>query len=176
MKRTLLFCLVVLLLLSLCSCGDKVIKDENGNVIERTVYKDDGSILMIQKYEYDDVGNCTQYKEIDDENNVVWIFQYEYDTNNRKVKSTHYEKGEIVDYTIFEYWDNGNDYKRTTYYANHVIKEIWEYDNDGNSKLWVEYDTNGEFNGKVEFTYSAGKLVRRVEYDKNGNITEEKEY
>ena len=176
MKQIISVCLLICLLFSLCSCGDKEIKDENGNVIERTVRKGDGSILMIQKYEYDNLGNWIQYKEIDGDNNVVWTFKYEYDANNRKVKSTHYEKGEVIDYTIFEYWDNGNDYKHTKYYANHVIKELWEYDVDGNSKLWVKYDTNGNFNGKVEFTYSAGKLVRRVEYDKNGKIIEEKEY
>ena len=151
--------------------------DEQGRLIEQVYKPDDMRIWDTYTWEYNEYGDVikrtiqTTFGFLDPPDNtdtVVDVYVKEYDANGRLIKIT-YEDGS---YTAYEYDENGNEIKYTSYYkANDFVTFYFTYDENGNMTEYRREDETG-ITGYMHTTYDAyGNELERRDTDKNGNLT-----
>ena len=151
--------------------------DEQGRLIEQVYKPDDMRIWDTYTWEYNEYGDVIKrtiqstFGFLDPPNNtdtVVDVYVKEYDANGNLTKAM-YEDGS---YTAYEYDENGNEIKYTSYYkANDFVIFYFTYDENGNMTEYRREDETG-ITGYMHTTYDAyGNELERRDTDKNGNLT-----
>ncbi len=158
--------------------GSEYEYDELGRLIKETEYNEGPSngevpeYFKRMEYTYDDSGHAIVFRVFYNNRDYRYWHECEYDEQGRKIKVYDYhhtdEKGDFLyDYEVYEYFNNGQSEKVTSYEPNHEIKS-WtetEYDEAGNKTRIARYKGDGCLKSLTESVY-----------DKQGNITEFKDY
>lgn len=131
--------------------------DNFGNPVSFERY-DEGEKTLSSSCEYDENGNCICLS-IDEENRYNCI--NEYDENKNCISITVKHNNEDYLLKTFEY-DENNNMKKETVFSNGELSEsyIYEYNSEGKLVKAVNYNKDG-----VE------KKTYILEYDSNGNYT-----
>ena len=112
-----------------------------------------GNIIYWNWYEYDANGKLIKITHHDSNDSILDWTIYEYYDNGREYKHTTYDvSGEITGWCIFEDYYDDYSWKRTTYYDRDGNIREWqvrEYDENGNQGTVTAYGPDGE----VLYTY-----------------------
>ncbi|PLW93224.1 MAG: hypothetical protein C0592_06820 [Marinilabiliales bacterium] len=159
--------------------------DSSGNVTEINSTTNDSIDLTIF-FMYDEHGSVIKHVLIQNGDTIIKHNEYEYDSENRVIKSTHFESDdfeEINETRTYKYDNNGNlvEIINTSniigtlktvniFNEDNILVRIETYEN-GKIHMEVEYDDYyNEVNRKI---YSNGVLQKEMKYeyefDKNGN-------
>lgn len=137
--------------------------NSKGQVIKETLYRDN-KMFTESTRQYDDNGLLSRFDTVTHEGaKNYWV--YFYDDENKLTESKQYTVEPDGDHIRF--WDKfdqaGNKVSSSQYLINGALysTKVWEYDDEGRTKICTEYDSKGNI-----------KYV--TEYDKNGNIKSKK--
>ena len=146
-----------------------------GELIQKTQYKEDGSIWQDCTYTYDENHNLVKEQYTDTfwydyyyDDNLLWGKYSNYDGRVRAVGTyTYHENGVIASSTGY---DTMTRYYPTTYYNEQGIATRTEY-RDGNGKVasdvYDEYDSHGNM---VKSVYEGSVTTYVYQYDARGNL------
>lgn len=165
-------------------------EDEGGNYvrIERTEYREDGTIEKTQK-SYSDGGYFVQM--YDENGNETYYATY-FASGHLEYERTCDENGNVIylvsynsDGKLLEEVKNGICLYRADYREG-VLRQEEKYDENGNEIYFAEYYENGQLNyermldengNRVNSVYfENGELESETKYDENGKIIYEKHY
>lgn len=153
------------------SC-EEIVFDENGNVIEKTVYDEENQVKEKYLFTYNNSGKLTAEQTFEGNHKISESALTYDEAGNLTKKITYNRDGEVIDYVILRYDENGNmieqqngDYslfKITYNESNKVASEqkvnamgVVEY-----SKKYI-YNEAGELTEENDF---GGKTVYYYEY------------
>ena len=175
--------------------------DEKGNYIREKEFDSDGELIYDIKFTYDSSGNCVREKGTDQ--GASYEVEREYNEYNHLITEVEKCDGKI-DYYVhrkLEYDAKGNPLKITTYDMDDEIMGTMEikYDSNNNIVEIIEYSSSGEVVKKTNSEYDSdskllntvyndikygtvteetynehGHVYKRILYNENGNILEEK--
>ena len=178
---------------------------ESVRLVEANAYDENGNLSYTSVYEYDTQGNLTKRTELDAEGNVSQSHEFEYDDKGNKTKSFGMDGSGSTYVSLYEneYDSNGALTKVATCSEDGTIDFLEEYDDNGNVVLMTCYQDNNPFSyykytfddkgneTSVEFEYISGEyegsltsyeyteengIIKKVGYDKDGNIECTMEY
>ena len=146
--------------------GDKGIAeyeyDADGNCVEISLYRKDGTKIHTYKYEYDSKGYLV--REISDSlfsNGSHSTYTYEYDDNGNVTLKLWYQNltgtGEIYNQHYYKYDEH-----------NQLIAEGWEY--EWGNKTDITYENEYDSNGRLVGQSASNGLTYLYEYDARGNL------
>ena len=95
----------------------------------------------------------------------VYGIQAFYDYGRGMKQSTYSGSGELMDYSIHEFDENGNEVKYTKYYADGTLWEVAEFDENGRCVKQTYFDTEGVL-----------EYYAIHEHDENGDTTKSTYY
>ncbi|MBQ9198852.1 MAG: hypothetical protein IJ141_01555 [Lachnospiraceae bacterium] len=144
--------------------------DINGNITKNTLYRADGSILVMvyanYECEYDDNGNLIKWIRYTGASSYETLL-YEYDKNGNLTKETgYYSDANSPDwYSEYEYDEAGNismkkDYEKGQSSDTYIMRTYITYD----------YDTNGNLFKETISAVAGSTIIYKYEYDSNGNL------
>ena len=142
--------------------------DPLGNILEEKTMYENGEIISIKKFKYDNKNKILEENFVLGDNSDV--AKYLYDVNDNNIELTYYRNGEIAikHVNIFDSKHNLIDYRLYEYDGSLRFKILSKFNNK-NLKIETEnYYLNGN-----SFTISNKKTNK---YDNKGNLIEEKSY
>jgi hypothetical protein len=160
---------------------------EDEKLIKVTGYNEDGSLSYYDEYEYDETGAFSE-KYYSADSTLMKV--YEYDEAGNMVK---YSDMELGTHAEWEYDEAGNPlvqketnsygYTGETYYTYEEYDALgkgikWSYtfvDENGEIKSEGVGERNESADGTCEYD-SAGRIIKRIYYDSDGNISSWLEY
>ena len=130
----------------------------------------DGTIFVMEEYEYDESGNMIKDFFADDDSGCK--SEYEYDESGNLVKRIRYyfDDDNLREWSVYEYDEFGNEIKIEFYDMDGSLKRSSEYE--------YQYDESGSLIKRI--SYKADGSVSYVtwwvlEYDESGNKIKEQE-
>ncbi|MBE6782876.1 MAG: zinc-ribbon domain-containing protein [Ruminococcaceae bacterium] len=148
---------------------NKCVVDDNGNIVEESTYRPDGTFKEGSECEYDSSGKIVK-RTINRPDYATYTYvMYEYDSNGNLIEESKlYEDYDLFEKIIYEYDSRGNNISITYSDSDDFVYSIYEY----------TYDSMGNV-VKEELTYCYDDdhtYCKNYEYDSNGNLIEETEY
>lgn len=115
------------------------------------------------------------------ENGVKWWKIYEYDQNGNQVKETSYNTdGSVSSWQEYYYDEDNNEVGYAAFYEDGTLNVYGEsvYDENGNRTSTAEYDSYGNLNWRKEYAYDVlGNLVKELSfYDEGDEAGREDDY
>lgn len=151
----------------------------------KTIHKEEGDAIWRETYTYDLQGNmveCTQYKP---DGTVSSHCTMEYDENGNKIRET-YDSGSVYEYA---YDCFGNAYETLNYSGSHTLEldhlgravkydtDTFTYAEDMSSYTRCKYDATGEMTEYTEYILDAdGHVVITRRCHGNGNLIYRTDY
>lgn len=113
-------------------------RDANGN------FKTKEMIIYVDKDFGDNIERKKEVIFLDESNTKVENWTTEYNDLGKKTVDKHFVKGELKDYVEYEYNDEAQLIKESSFKGNGQLKNYvtYTYDADGNEKA-TKYDANG---------------------------------
>lgn len=140
---------------------------EKGNIKCESDY-DNGTLKS--RYEYDEGGMLVRRTYPNgDGSEELCVEEYAYNEAGQIVKTTNYQNDVLINYTDFEYYDEGTIRKKTTFNGNDTVIALREYTVDGTCCVWEAYHDNGALAEKKEYD-EEGNLMKEETYDENGTV------
>jgi hypothetical protein len=127
--------------------------NSDGNMIEESSYKSDGSLSS--------------------------KFIFKYDSNGNEIESSCYESdGSLDSKTIFKYNSDGNMIGSSRYESDGSLssKEIYKFDSNGKKVEVLIYNSDGEVVLTYISKYFDGKLSESTIYDSDGEVYQNTTY
>jgi len=163
--------------------------NDNGNKIEESEYKFDGSLIRKYIYKYDDKGNRIEISQYKSDGSLGGKYICKYDDKGNKTERSWYKSDGSLDWKcICKYDYKGNEVERSWYKSDGSLDWtcIYKYDDNGNKIEESEYKPDGQNEWKDIFKYddsgnnegkswhkSDGSFKEKKMYNNHGDITED---
>ncbi len=186
MKKLFILGLTLLMVLTLCACGNS---QDTPNPTEPTspyqnVYDADGNLLIEYIVDLDDYigkreytyenGQCATEKEYDSQDGLIYSATYGYDISGvlYMYYLDLYEEGMLCAQEVWEYNTEGKLMKKSYFDGTGVLtdEDEYTYDDAGNCVQTVNYSyLDDQLFGSIVYD-AQDLLVRENVYDENGDV------
>lgn len=145
----------------------RIIRDDNGNIVESHVFSENNEIIEKHLFEFDDKGNILK-DTFFQKSNISTITKYNYDENKNLIKRViSSSDGKIIDWAIFNYDEKGNLVEQQ--FGDHTLYKIEYNEND---KPIIEQKVNAmgvvDYYKKYEYN-SENELIKEEDIDEVTN-------
>lgn len=133
--------------------------NENKMLIFKVVRSSNPFINQKTEYFYDDKNNNKEIKVFDLKNTLIEQYKNTFDLNNRRIEENIWlVKDKIVNRNVFSYDEKGNIINMTSYSANNVISNFWDFS--------YVYDDKDNWTSMIILKNNKARIVvlRKFEY------------
>jgi len=143
--------------------------DEKGNPVEKDTYIENNVLSGKLTWEYDAAGRKTTEYLFGNGNKIVRKTVFTYDKAGLLIQAEDSDPvGNLMQKTVYKYDGKGRETEHDLYKGENMFGKItYEYDEDGNIALEMNYNYMGQLHMDKKMTF---------DYDKRNNITEERNY
>ena len=148
--------------------------NENSQIMDKSHYNAEGSLVFKTKYNYDLNGRKNQYTDFDGEGKLLRKHFLKYDTNDLVIENIEYKSdGSLDDKVEYEYNSNKKIEKATAYDSDGKVSSLRKFVYNSSDLLMNEhtYKTDGSLYSKKVWKYDSLEHVNEAtEYDNIGTI------
>jgi len=144
---------------------------------KRFVHGPDRNLSSLRVYAYNNQGNLVREELYNRNEQLQTISEYEYNEKGDRLRwSVKDGGGSLMAYTEYRY-ENGNNTRIDTFSADGVLRDYFIRSfEDGKLLMEEKFDDENSPAGRVEYSYSAGQLVRKDVYRPNGSLERSVKY
>ncbi|MES2849076.1 MAG: hypothetical protein V4685_08470 [Bacteroidota bacterium] len=147
---------------------------KNGDLDERNIYNQNGSLRTRHVYLYDAAGKMIEQNMYDKGGPLRLRFRYKYNNNGHLYEQRSFKPdGTMVSKYTYEYDKRGNQVLVNAYTGKNEIIErtVYLYDSANNQTAWQSYDADSTLVMKASYSYNLyGNLIEENLYDGDGNL------
>ncbi len=151
------------------------VRDDSGRTKEEKMYQDNGTLVLTQKYAYDNQGQLTQKISVQPDGTEESKWRYFYDSHGNEKEASYFMAGILKARYLYEYDKRGHRSKMITFRGDgsEEYTSIEKYDDKNRRIETVVYKPGGAVDRKHVYHYDKrGYLAEEIALSSDGSMTD----